>query len=81
MKILSVAPAGRYTLNITFSNHVVKTVDLEHFLHTARNPMTKIYQDPQRFKQVKVSHGNLSWGDGEMDLSADSLYHWNKTKQ
>jgi len=40
--------------------------------------MTTKYRNIELFKKFKVEYGNLSWGiDGEMELSAESLYNWN----
>lgn len=66
-----------YLLEIFFSNGKIKKVDLKNFLMKAQNPMTTKYRNLQLFKKVKIENGNLTWGkDGEMDLSAESLYKW-----
>lgn len=75
MKITAVKYLKDYLLEITFSDNVVKQVDLGGFLMSAQNPMTTAFLDVELFKQVKVEYGNLSW-NGEMDLSAESLYNW-----
>lgn len=76
MKVVDVKYLGEYKLEIHFSDSVVKNVDLKYFLLSAKNPMTTAFRDIELFKQFKVVHGYLSWGDGEMDLSAESLYNW-----
>jgi hypothetical protein len=76
MKIVDVKHLSEYRLEIKFSDNTVKQVDLKNFLLSSKNPMTSTYRDVELFKQVRVAHGHLSWGDGEMDLSAESLYNW-----
>lgn len=76
MKVVDVKHLGEYKLEIHFSDNTVKQVDLKQFLFSAQNPMTTAFQDVELFKKVKIVHGHLSWGDSEMDLSAESLYNW-----
>lgn len=76
MKVVNVKYISEYKLEIQFSDNTVKNVDLKQFLLSAKNPMTTTFRDIELFKQVKVVHGHLSWNDGEMDLSAESLYNW-----
>ncbi|MEO0311157.1 MAG: hypothetical protein RIQ89_814 [Bacteroidota bacterium] len=76
MKIVSVKHVKKYQLIVTFSDQTKKKVDLANFLKTAINPMTVKFRDLKLFSKVKITHGHLSWGDSEMDLSASDLYDW-----
>ena len=76
MKIVSFNFLGGFRLELTFSNGLQKVVDLSSFIQNAKNPMTAQFKDPNLFERVNISHGHLSWMDGEMDLSAESLFHW-----
>lgn len=71
-----------YLLELFFSNGKIKKVDLKNFLLKAQNPMTAKYRNLKLFKKVKIENGNLSWGkNGEMDLSAESLYKWKEQER
>ena len=76
MQVINVVHLGEYKLKLKFSNNTVKVIDLKEFLLNAKNPMTKAFINIELFKQVKITHGHLTWLDGEMDLSAQSLYNW-----
>lgn len=77
MKITAVKPLKHYRLKLEFDNGITKIVSLKKFLTEATNPMTKQFLDAELFKKVSVLNGNLTWLDGEMDLSAESLFNWN----
>ena len=77
MRIVAFKIIGEFKLEITFSNGIKKVVDLSSFVASSQNPMTTQFKDQQLFQQVQLNHGHLTWLDGEMDLSADSLYNWN----
>lgn len=76
MRIVAFKIIGEFKLEITFSNGIKKVVDLSAFLTTSQNPMTAQFKDQSLFKQVQLNHGHLTWLDGEMDLSAESLFEW-----
>lgn len=76
MKVIDVKHLDQYKLEIKFSDNSIKCIDLKKFLMTAKNPMTTVYRNIELFKKVNITHGNLSWGDSEMDLSAESLFNW-----
>jgi hypothetical protein len=76
MKIHSFKQMGDYKLELTFTNGVQKVVDLYTFIAEAKNPMTAQFINKRLFQEVRLSHGHLSWLDGEMDLSAESLFNW-----
>jgi hypothetical protein len=76
MKVKSVKHIQEYLLEVSFENGTVRQIDLKNFLLTAKNPMTTKFRDIELFKNVRIEYGHLSWGDGEMDLSAESLYNW-----
>jgi hypothetical protein len=82
MRILSVKYINGYLLEITFSNKVVKRVDLSKFLKTETNPMTTAFRNKKLFKKVYVEYGHLTWlaGENELNLSAEGLYNWEKQK-
>ena len=76
MKLTSATYLNDYSVELFFSDGERRTVDFKSFLSTASNPMTKAFLDLSKFKNFEVTHGYLSWNNGEMDFSADSLYSW-----
>ena len=73
MKIISVKYLSNYILKILFNNGMIKKSNLKSFLFSAINPMTTKYRNLHLFKKVKVENGYLTWGNGEMDLSAENI--------
>jgi hypothetical protein len=76
MKLTSATYLKDYSVELFFSGGEKRTVDFRSFLSGASNPMTKAFLDLSKFKNFEVTHGYLSWNNGEMDFSADSLYSW-----
>lgn len=77
MKVKNVKYIREYVIEVSFEDKTVKHIDFKNFLMSAMNPMTTKYRNIELFKTVCVEYGNLSWGkDGEMELSAESLYNW-----
>jgi hypothetical protein len=81
MNIVKVKYLKQYKLKLTFSNGKAKEVDLKDFLMKAQNPMTTRFRDVSLFKNVAIENGNLTWEDGEMDLSAEWLYNLQDSKK
>jgi hypothetical protein len=76
MKLTSATYLNEYSVALVFSDGERRTVDFRSFLSSAANPMTKAFLDFSKFQNFQVTHGYLSWNNGEMDFSADSLYSW-----
>lgn len=57
---------GGYKIKFDFSDGVNQTIDFEHFLKTAKNPMTKKYLDKDKFRDFSVEYGDIIWNDYEM---------------
>lgn len=76
MRIVAFKIVGDFKLELAFSNGRKKVVDLSSFVASSQNPMTTQFKNQQLFQQVQLNHGHLSWMNGEMDLSAESLYNW-----
>lgn len=78
MKVKNAKYIQEYIIEVFFNDETVKRTNLRSFLFSVTNPMTTKYRNIELFKKFKVEYGNLSWGiDGEMELSAESLYNWN----
>ncbi len=66
---------GGYKIHLWFSDGKNHVVDFEPFLLSARNPMTTQYRDIEKFRQIRLIHGNLDWNDYEMCFSVEDLYN------
>jgi hypothetical protein len=63
-----------YKIRLIFNDETVQVVDFEPFLKKARNPDTTDYRDLQRFKEFRVEHGDLIWGDFQMIFPIADLH-------
>ena len=76
-KIIEIASArslGGHKIRIEFRDGTTRLVDFSGFLQSARDPVTKKYLNPRKFKQFKIRHGNLNWNDYEMCFPVADLY-------
>jgi len=75
MKILKANYLEDYKLEIYFSDGEIKIADFEFFVKNSKHPSINKFSDTQKFKKVKVDSGFLTWNNGEMELSAGSVYN------
>ena len=73
MKIIKVKYLSGYRLEVVFENEQIVITDFEEFLSQAKNPMTLQFKNIEKFKKVKIKFGHLTWQDGQMDISAESI--------
>lgn len=66
--------AGGYKVTLQFDDGLDRVVDFESFLSKATNPMTTKYREESLFRDFKVEHGDLVWGDYEMCFPIADLY-------
>lgn len=71
--ITKVIYIGDYKLECHFNDDKVVVANFSDFLHNAKNPMTNQFLDKKRFALVEIEFGDLTWEDGEMDISAESI--------
>ena len=74
MIIADVQYLGDYRIRVTFRNGEYRIVDFISWLSQQKNPMTAQFMDMERFSSVKAKTTHLEWEDGEMDISAQSIY-------
>ena len=74
MKVINVKHLADYKLEVMFSTNETKIINLENFLKNAKNPMISENLKLENFKNVAINTGFLSWNNGTMELSAESLY-------
>ena len=75
MKILNVKYLQEYKLEVVFSNGETKIADFEVFLKSSRIKSISKFLDKNKFKLVEIDTGFLSWNNGEMEISAHSVFH------
>lgn len=73
MQIIAVKYLKDYKLKVVFSDQKEKTADFENFLNSTKNPMTKAFLDIKKFKKVNIDTGFLSWNNGQMEISGQSI--------
>ena len=63
-----------HKIRLGFRDGMTRIVDFSGFLESARNPVTKKYLDPRRFRKFTIQHGNLNWNDYELYSPVADLY-------
>ena len=73
MRLLTnIEPLSNYRLVCTFDNGIEKVADISQYLKSeAFLPLQK----PELFNSVQNREYYVEWLDGEVDLSADTLWH------
>lgn len=74
MIVASVRYLGQYRLEVLFDDGEVRIADFQQFLFQDHSPMTTQFRDMNRFKKVSIDSGHLTWENGQMDISATSIY-------
>lgn len=74
VRVKDVKPVHDYVVHVWFTDGTYRDIDLEKYL---RGPVfDKIKNDPDFFRSVKVTEGRtIGWGDDEVDIDPDVLYH------
>lgn len=73
MRILTnIEPIDDYKLICTFEDGTNKIADVSQYL---KSEVFEPLQNPDLFDKVKNRHYYVEWLDGEVDLSADTLWH------
>ena len=75
MEIIRVKYTKDYQLEVFFDNGEKRIVDFKSFLFNEKNPMTTQYRDIEKFKNVEIEFGHLTWDNGQMDISSESIYN------
>jgi len=63
-----------YKIEFKFSDGVIRTIDFESFLKSAKNPMTKKYLDIDKFKNFTLEYGDIIWNDFELCFTIWDLH-------
>ena len=60
--ITSATDTGNLTVNLTFSDNTVQTVNVGDFIRRHPHPQYNKYLDPRKFKRFTIENGNIVWG-------------------
>ncbi len=75
MEIIKVRYLTGYKLEVEFDDQEKRVADFKKFLFQNHSPMTTQFRDIDRFKNVEIELGSLTWEDGQMDIPAESIYN------
>jgi hypothetical protein len=70
-----------YRIKLTFQNGETRTINFHKFLEHSQNPSTKKYLSIEKFKEFKISYGDLVWNDYELCFPIADLYEDTITKE
>jgi len=63
-----------YKIQLIFNDGVVRIINFSEFLNSSKNPMTTKYLNSKNFRNFKLKHGDLVWGDYEMCFPISDLH-------
>jgi hypothetical protein len=65
---------GGYSIELEFGDGKCQKVNFEPFLRKSLHPEIRFYLNQDKFKQFRVEHGDLVWGDYELCFPVKDLY-------
>ncbi|HIJ62807.1 MAG TPA: DUF2442 domain-containing protein [Rhodospirillaceae bacterium] len=72
-RVTAVKPLEDFRLWVEFQDGTAGTVDMDAFVHASDAGVFAALADPQRFVQVFVDYGVVTW-PGEIDLAPDAMH-------
>ncbi len=60
--IIKAENAGNLSVNLTFNDNTVQTVDIGEFIRRHPHPQYNKYLDPRKFSRFSIENGNIVWG-------------------
>ncbi|MDR2907967.1 MAG: DUF2442 domain-containing protein [Bacteroidales bacterium] len=63
-----------YLIDVTFKDRTHRVIDLEKFVKTSKFPLVRKFAPLKLFKQFRVEHSSLAWGDNECDIDPFDVY-------
>jgi len=72
--ITSVKYLKDYKLRVKFEDNTTKNIDMYPFMSSSSHPLIRKFLDRKLFKEVRIEHGTLAWGDNEFDINPASIY-------
>lgn len=74
LAIIEAKYIGGYVIDLLFSDDSRRRIDFEHFLTSAKHPLTRSYLNLDKFTQFKLVNGDLDWNDYELCVPLAQLY-------
>ncbi len=66
---------GDYVIRVLFSDGSEQAVDFKSFLKTSSHPLIRKYLQEEKFKNFRITHGNINWNDYELIFPIEDLYN------
>jgi len=74
LEIVEAKYVSGHKIRVAFNDETVRIVDFGPFLRKARNPDTTDYRDLKKFREFRIEHGDLIWGDFQMIFPIADLH-------
>jgi len=78
LEIISAEYLKEYKIIFTFNNKKNVTIDFYPFLKKETSPHIKPYLNKNKFKNFKISGGDIQWNEFEMCYRPEIIYNWNR---
>lgn len=75
IKIIKAEHIAGYVIKIFFSDGTVQNVDFGPFLESSIHPEVRKFLNLKKFRQFKVKHNDLMWGDFDLIFPISDLYN------
>lgn len=75
MRITKATYQKGYKILVQFINQEIPIADFKSFLKKSLHPQIQKFRNKKEFKKVQVDTGFLTWNNGEMEISAESVYN------
>jgi len=72
--ITSVKHLKDYKLIVKFEDGTIRHIDMYPFMSSSSHPLIRKFLSRKLFKNVRIEHGALAWGDNEFDINPESIY-------
>lgn len=53
---------GNLSVDLLFSDHTTRTIDIGAFIRRHPHPQYNKYLDPRKFRRFTLENGNIVWG-------------------
>lgn len=73
-QIKSAEYLGNWVIRLGFGDGARREVNFKPFLTRSRHPGIRRYLTEQKFRQFKITDGNLNWNDYELIFPLEDLY-------
>ncbi|MCU1265144.1 MAG: hypothetical protein JWM21_1462 [Acidobacteria bacterium] len=74
LEIIRVQHLVQYELKLEFNDGTERIVDFQPFLENSKNPLIRLYLDPERFANFRLDYGDLVWDDYGLCFPIADLY-------